>query len=61
MKRTFIAVVLLAALLAGSLALDGCVVEARRPPPPEPACVWVRGHWSGPGGNVWIRAHWRCP
>lgn len=60
MKRAFIAMALLAALSAGSLALDGCVVEAR-PPPPGPACVWVRGHWGGPGGNVWIRAHWRCP
>ncbi len=61
MKRVMRSVTLFAMTVSALLALGGCVVEAPRPPPPGPACVWVRGHWGGPGGNVWIRAHWQCP
>ncbi len=61
MKRNLVTLMLLAVLSVGCLGIGGCVVEAPRPPPPGPGCVWVPGHWGGPYGNVWIRAHWRCP
>lgn len=60
MKHCIAALLLLASLSAGCLAVSGCVVEERRPPPPAPGCVWVPAHWGGPYGNIWIRGHWRC-
>lgn len=41
-----------AVLLAGSLALSGCVVV-----PAHRARVWVPGYWAP--RHVWVEGHWR--
>ena len=42
------------------LVLSGCVVA--EPPPPNPAYVWVPGHWAWRrGGYVWVPGHYAVP
>jgi hypothetical protein len=51
--RRFLSTSLIAiALVGGSVALTGCIVEA-----PRPARVWVPGYWGS--GHVWVGGHWR--
>jgi hypothetical protein len=52
----------LALLVAGVVALAGCVVAPAYPvaAPVYPARVWVPGYWAPvPVGHVWIGGHWR--
>ena len=48
-----------ALILGGTLLVNGCVVEPRRPPPPPrpPGCVWVPGHFNAHG--YWVPAYCR--
>jgi hypothetical protein len=52
----------LVALVAGSIAVLGCVVEDRTAVNRPAGCAggrWIEGHY-GPRGR-WHPGHWRCP
>ena len=66
MRCIFSGVAATALLLAGSVALGGCVVASPRPAyrarvvapvHAAPARVWVPGYWAP--RHVWIEGHWR--
>lgn len=51
MRRLMRHLLVAALLLAGAVALTGCVVVSPR------GRVWVPGYWGPP--HVWVGGHWR--